>query len=115
MRQVKIQSLRGFRGKAAAVLGRRAVGTTAAVAFVSSLLVVAAVRADGAKATNVSLDDGTVWVSNGLQHRVGRLNIRSNELDLAAQSSNAPDVLQEGRTVLYPSQNGGVVPRTRTR
>ena len=94
--------------KGAALIGKRAVGTTAAVALVSSLLVVAAVRADGVKATNVRLDDGAVWVSNQRAQRVGRLNIRVNELDLAVQSNSTPDVLQDGRTVLFPSSDGGV-------
>jgi large repetitive protein len=105
---MKMPAPRKVLSKGAALIGKRAVGTTAAVALVSSLLVVAAVRADGVKATNVRLDDGAVWVSNQKAQRVGRLNIRVNELDLAVQSNSTPDVIQDGRTVLFPSSDGGV-------
>lgn len=94
--------------RAAAALNKRTVGTTAVVALLSTAVVVAAVRADGAKATNVQLDDGSVWVSNQAAGRIGRLNVRVDELDLALVAGTTPDVVQEGRNVFFTGDDGGV-------
>jgi large repetitive protein len=101
-------SPRSFVASTKRTLGRRAVGTSAIVALVASLLVVLAVRAEGAKATNVRLNDGTVWVANDGLQQLGRLNLEVNELDLFIRSATNPDVIQDGRTVLFTGAAGGV-------
>ena len=90
-----------------AALNKRRVATTAIVALLSTSVVIAAVRADGAKATNVQLDDGSVWVTNQALGRVGRLNVRVDELDLEVDAGSQPEVLQEGRNVYFTGAEGG--------
>ncbi|MBK8334829.1 MAG: fibronectin type III domain-containing protein [Acidimicrobiaceae bacterium] len=87
---------------------QRNVASGIAVALVSTMVVVAAVQADGSKATNVQLDDGAVWVTNQNLELVGRLNIRVDELDLARQAGPDADVLQQGRDVTFTGALGGV-------
>lgn len=91
-----------------AIVQQRNVAGGIVVALVSTMVVVAAVQADGTKATNVQLDDGAVWVSNQSQQLVGRLNIRVDELDLAVQGGKNADVLQQGRDVVFTGGQGGV-------
>ncbi|MEA3502780.1 MAG: hypothetical protein U9R47_08400, partial [Actinomycetota bacterium] len=93
---------------AAGMFGRRQVATGVAFALASTAIVVAAVAADGTPATNVSLDDGAVWVTNNQAQRVGRLVISINELDFAVASGAGGDVVQEGRSVIYTGLDGGV-------
>lgn len=91
------------------VLTRRSVAVTVALSVVATAIVVAAVRADGSEATNVQLDDGSVWVTNQDRNLVGRLNIEIDELDIAVSGAGVGiDVLQAGRTVLYTARDGGV-------
>ena len=90
------------------VFGRRQVATGVAFALASTAIVVAAVASDGTPATNVTLDDGAVWVTNNKAQRVGRLVIRINELDFAVASGSGGDVVQEGRSVIYTGLDGGV-------
>ncbi len=87
---------------------RRGVGSVVAVVLTTAAVVVAAVRADGTKATNVQLDDGAVWVTNNSAGLVGRLNVRINELDFATPADKLTDVRQDGRSVLYSAQGGGI-------
>ena len=87
---------------------QRNVASGVALALVSTMVVVAAVQADGSKATNVQLDDGAVWVSNQDLERVGRLNIRVDELDLSREAGPDADVLQQGRDVTFTGALGGV-------
>ncbi|MFT3852164.1 MAG: Ig-like domain-containing protein [Ilumatobacteraceae bacterium] len=82
-----------------------AVATTA---LLSSVVVVAAVKSNGSAATNVRLDDGTVWVTNAGQRLVGRLNLKIDELDFAVLAADNPDVLQDGRNVVFSGRQGGV-------
>ncbi len=100
--------LKGLGSRFARGIGRRQVTTGLAFALTTSVLVVAAVSADGSSATSVNLDDGAVWVTNNQTQRVGRLVIRIDQLDLAIASGAAGDVLQEGRNVVYSSPQGGV-------
>lgn len=104
---MKAPTLRLARRVTAAVNGRT-LATTTVVAVLATVVTVAAVRSDGARATNVQLDDGAVWVTNGDQQRVGRLNVRIDELDLAVQAAPTPEVLQDGRTVLFTSAGKGM-------
>lgn len=91
------------------LLSNRSVGVVAALALVVSTVVVVAVRADGSEATNVQLDDGSVWVTNQDRNLVGRLNLRIDELDLGVRGAEVGlDVLQAGRTVLFSGREGGV-------
>ncbi len=90
------------------VSGRRTVGSVAVASLMATAVVVAAVQSDGTEATNVQLNDGSVWVSNGADQRVGRLNLQIRELDFSIYSSAAPDVLQEGRTVILPGREAGL-------
>lgn len=83
------------------VVGRRTASATASAALLSSAIVVAAVNSDGTQATNVQLNDGSVWVTNHADRKVGRLNLRIDELDFSIYAGAAPDVLQEDRTVLF--------------
>lgn len=93
----------------AGALSNRSVGVIAALALVVSTVVVVAVRADGSEATNVQLDDGSVWVTNQDKNLVGRLNLRIDELDLGVRGAEVGlDVLQVGRTVLFSGREGGV-------
>lgn len=87
---------------------RRTVATWVSVALLSTVVVVAAVDAEGTKATNVELDDASVWVSNQSTGQVGRLNTRSDELDLAKAAGADADVLQWGRDVVHTSAAGGI-------
>src|SRR4051794_28709475 len=80
-----------------------AVFSLAAAAFV-----VAAVHSDGYKASNIDLDDGTVWVTNGAAGLVGRLNIKIDELDFSLAGYTAPDVEQSGRHVFVDGGDTGV-------
>ncbi|MCC6438638.1 MAG: hypothetical protein IT196_26690, partial [Acidimicrobiales bacterium] len=91
-----------------AAINRRSIAVSAALACASTAMVVAAVNAEGTKATNVQLDDGAVWVTNAQSQRVGRLNLRVDELDFAIVASAAPDVRQDGRSVVFSALDGGV-------
>jgi len=93
-------------GQVIGLMNRRAVASILSVSMVSTLVVVAAVQSDGAKATNVRLDDGSVWVTN--EQRVGRLNVRIRELDFATSAARGGDVVQDGRSVVYSGPAGGV-------
>ncbi len=87
---------------------RKSVGTGVAFSVLSTVMVFAAVNADGSSATNVHLDDGTVWVTNSAGQRVGRLNVAIDQIDFAVAASAGGDVIQEARTVLFSAGNGGV-------
>ncbi len=93
--------------RAVPTINRRTVVAVATVAVLSTAVVIAAVRADGAKATSVQLDDGSVWVTNQSSGRVGRLNIRVDELDLAVAAGPNADVVQQGRDVFFTGADGG--------
>ncbi|MGB8857703.1 MAG: hypothetical protein WCC60_00530, partial [Ilumatobacteraceae bacterium] len=95
--------------RALALVQQRNVASGVAVALISTMVVVAAVQADGTKATNMQLDDGSVWVSNQNQQLVGRLNVRVDELDLAVAAGASADVLQLGRDVAFTGNVGGVL------
>lgn len=86
---------------------RRSITTTLVLSLLSSALVFAAVQADGSAATNVRLDDGSVWVTNEARGRVGRLNVRIDELDFS-RGAGAEDVLQDGRAVFFDGSDGSV-------
>lgn len=68
-------------------------------------LVVAATRSDGYHATNVDLNDGTVWVTNTGTGQVARLNIAIDELDFGVMAAE-PDVVQDGRDVYAADASG---------
>ena len=104
-------------GRLSGLLSNRSFASAGAVSLLSTAIVVAAVQSEGSTATNVRLDDGSVWVTNLDAGRVGRLNIRINELDFAVRASTTGDVLQETvptaqrepeRTVLFVPAEGGV-------
>jgi large repetitive protein len=103
--------------RVAALFSNRTFLTTGVVSVLSTAIVIAAVQSDGTKATNVRLDDGSVWVTNQERGLVGRLNLRIDELDFAVSSAQAADVLQETiglgraqpeRIVLFSGRDGGV-------
>lgn len=89
-------------------LNRKTVSTTVSLSLLSTVMVVAAVQSDGSSATNVRLDDGSVWVTNQADQRVGRLNIRIQELDFATSAAAGLDVVQDGRSVFFSGPEGGV-------
>jgi hypothetical protein len=95
--------------RAVATFNQRSVGTGAAVMLLATVVVVAAVNADGTKATNIQLDDAAVWVSNQATGQVGRLNTRADELDIAKSAGADADVVQWGRDVMHTSPDGGIV------
>jgi hypothetical protein len=83
------------------MIANLSVASLATVAFI-----VAATKADGYHATNVDLNDGTVWVSNQATGQVGRLNIRIDELDFGIVNLLNPDVVQDGRDVFAADDAG---------
>ncbi len=106
---MRVPSIKSLGRRSLALAQQRNVASGVAVALLSTMVVVAAVQADGTKATNVQLDDGAVWVSNQNQQLVGRLNVRVDELDLAVQAGANADVLQQGRDVAFTGGLGGVL------
>ncbi len=90
------------------LVNRSSTRTGLVVALLSSTMVIAAVVSDGAVATNVQLDDASVWVTNESTQRVGRLNVQTNQLDFAIATAGSGDVIQDGRQVYFSSSVGGV-------
>lgn len=88
---------------------KKTMATAGAVAILAVAVVVAAVRSDGATATNVQLNDASVWVTNSQSGLIGRLNVQIDELDYFHSAAQAPDVLQDGRSVVFQSKDQGVV------
>ena len=84
----------------------RAVANLSVMSIASAAFLVVATNADGYRATNVDLNDGSVWVTNEASGQVGRLNIRIDELDFGLGNMTAPDVVQEGRSVLVGDAAG---------
>lgn len=104
-------------GRLGAIMTNRTFVMTGVLSMLSTAIVVAAVQSDGSTATNVRLDDGSVWVTDLDNGRIGRLNVRIKELDFSYGASSTGDILQETvataqrepeRTVLFVPEGGGV-------
>ncbi|WP_345218595.1 Ig-like domain-containing protein [Georgenia halophila] len=79
---------------------RRLIGG-AAVGVVAGGIVAASILYDGVATADVELHDGGVWVTNGSELMVGRVNYPVQQLDGSVTSaSNEIDVLQDGKDVL---------------
>lgn len=101
---VWLTGLRSLSGR----INRKNAATGTSAALLSTLVVVAAVQSDGARATNIRLDDGSIWVTNTASQAIGRLNIRVDELDFARIAAPGSDVLQDGRDVVFAGVDAGV-------
>lgn len=84
---------------------RRALRRTTFVA-VPALLATLAILHPGAAVSQVDLNDGAVWLTNGLETRLGRYNPTVEELN-AGLVTGVPtfDVLQDGMDVLLVERN----------
>jgi hypothetical protein len=94
------------RGFTALVARPKTVANVVVMSLASTALVYAAATYDGYKATNVDLDDGTVFVVNEQLGYVGRLNMRAQQFDYRTPVLSEPDVLQDGRDVYVGFETG---------
>ena len=94
--------LRGLRaGRSTAATPRRRATSRAAWATAPALLVAFAVVNPGASVSQVDLHDGTVWVTNANDLRVGRYNPVVEEINAGLIAGGSQfDVLQDGFDVL---------------
>lgn len=82
---------------------------TSAVTIVA-LVATAAIVSGGFAAQRVSLNDASVWVSNGTKQFIGRANTSILELNsVVAGESSELDVVQDGPTVLLFDEGSGKV------
>ncbi|WP_418606881.1 Ig-like domain-containing protein [Georgenia sp. SUBG003] len=80
---------------------RRRIASGTVLSLVAGTVVAASLLHDGVATADVELNDGGVWVTNGSELLVGRVNYPVEQLDGSVTSaSNEIDVLQEGSTVL---------------
>ncbi|GAA4286244.1 Ig-like domain-containing protein [Georgenia daeguensis] len=80
---------------------RRRIASGTVLSLVAGTVVAASLLHDGVATADVELNDGGVWVTNGSELLVGRVNYPVQQLDGSVTSaSNEIDVLQEGSTVL---------------
>jgi len=80
---------------------RRRIASGTVLTLVAGTVVAATLLHDGVATADVELNDGGVWVTNGSELLVGRVNYPVEQLDGSVTSaSNEIDVLQEGSTVL---------------
>lgn len=89
--------------------GRRRAASSLSLAIVTSTLVVLAANADGTPVSDVSLNDGSVWVTNLDPSRqlLGRLNPQIHQLDLGLHAGSGDfDVFQDGSTVFLDVRSG---------
>lgn len=84
----------------------RLMANLSVVGIASAAFLVVATNADGYKATNIDLNDGSVWVSDTGAGKVGRLNVRIDEMDFERAGLTSPDLIQEGRSVLIGDASG---------
>ncbi|GHG46749.1 ATPase AAA [Flavimobilis marinus] len=93
--------------RAAGANRRRTWTTVGAATLVPVLLAVLAIINPGVKVSQVDLNDGSVWLTNKAQQKLGRFNSQIGELDGGLASEPALDVLQAGSDVLL-LENGKV-------
>lgn len=86
----------------AAQRGERKPWTTmAAVAVVPAILAVLAIINPGVKVSQIDLNDGSVWLTNMNELKLGRFNAQINELNAGLVTTDASfDVVQEAADVL---------------
>ncbi|HRE02160.1 MAG TPA: hypothetical protein PLV68_12730, partial [Ilumatobacteraceae bacterium] len=84
----------------------RTVANLSVLGVASAAFIVVATNADGYKATNIDVNDGSVWVSDTGRGRVGRLNVVIDEMDFDVTTSPGPDVLQVGRSIVAVDSGG---------
>lgn len=87
---------------------QRAVASTGVVAVAGAGLLAAIITAPGNPVTDMSLNDGSVWVTSQKQGALGRLNRQVDRLDtlLLAESNNF-DVVQQGSYVVLNQPTAG--------
>jgi hypothetical protein len=80
--------------------------TATSVAAVAALVVTVAVVSTGYTAQHLTLNDGSVWVSNGTDQAVGRANTQVLELNTVVASTGVElNVVQNGADVLLVDQS----------
>ena len=89
---------------------QRTVASTGVVAVASAGLLAAIITAPGNPVTEMSLNDGSVWVTSDQQGALGRLNRQVDRLDtLLLAESNSFDVSQFGTKVALSAPSSGKV------
>ena len=87
---------------------RRSGAISAAVLAVASLVITGfAIHHPGLTSSEVKVNNGGVWVTNGQEGLMGRLNVDAQELDARiAEPGDDLDVLQSGYNVLEVGPRG---------
>lgn len=77
------------------------IATAVSTVLVGAIVAVTAIVSTGYTAQRLDLNDGSVWVANGVDQFIGRANTEVFELNTIVESaSNDVDVVQAGNTVL---------------
>lgn len=86
---------------------RRALISSGVLVALALVITICAVRFDGLASADVTVNNGSVWVTNSEKHLLGRLNVDAKEFDgREAIDGDGLDVLQDGYHVMVTGPRG---------